>query len=157
MSVRPSVWMSSLRSQHVTRTGAINWTAGVTFRHPGGRLAITGFAEAPIVGGTTVRKTTARLAAAGALTVAALGATSGAAFASNYAPATPTPSVSDVVTPSASPTTSRSTTPAAVADTGDELAYTGADVLPWAAAGTVLVLGGAGMVVASRRKPGRSH
>jgi hypothetical protein len=122
----------------------------------------------------TVRKTTARLAAAGALTVAALGATGGAAFASNYAPATPTPSVSDVVTPSASPTTggstpsgsstpsvssttSRTSTPGAVADSGDELAYTGADVLPWAAAGTVLVLGGAAMVVAGRRKTGRQH
>lgn len=110
-----------------------------------------------------MRKTTARLAAAGVLTVAALGATSGAAFADNYAPATPTPTVSDVVTPSASPTTggsttpSRSTTPAAVGNSNDELAYTGADVLPWAAAGTVLVLGGAAMVVASRRKPGRSH
>jgi hypothetical protein len=122
-----------------------------------------------------VRKTTARLAAAGVLTVAALGATSGAAFADNYAPSTPTPSVSDVVTPSASPTTggstpsastpsgsvssttSRTTTPAAVAGDSDELAYTGADVLPWAAAGTVLVLGGAAMVVAARRKPGRSH
>jgi hypothetical protein len=113
-----------------------------------------------------VRKTTARLAAAGVLTVAALGATSGAAFADNYAPSTPTPTVSDVVTPSASPTTggstpssssSRTTTPAAVGDSNDELAYTGADVLPWAAAGTVLVLGGTAMVVASRRKPGRSH
>lgn len=131
-----------------------------------------------------MRKTTARLAAAGALTVAALGATGGAAFADNYAPATPTPSVSDVVTPSASPTTggstpsasvspsvsptvsgvatttsrtSRTSTPGAVADSGDELAYTGADVLPWAAAGTVLVLGGTAMVVASRRKAGRSH
>ncbi|WP_432561081.1 hypothetical protein [Kineococcus sp. SYSU DK003] len=114
-------------------------------------------------------RTTARLAAAGALTVAVLGATSGAAFADTYAPSTPTPSVSDVVTPSASPTTggstpsasvadtADSTTPAAVGDSGDELAYTGADVLPWAAAGTVLVLGGAAMVVASRRKPGRSH
>lgn len=125
----------------------------------------------------TVRKTTARLAAAGALTVAVIGSTGGAAFAGNYAPATPTPSVSDVVTPSASPTTggstpsasvspsvsgvattpSRTSTPGAVADSGDELAYTGADVLPWAAAGTVLVLGGAAMVVAGRRKPGRSH
>lgn len=122
-----------------------------------------------------MRKTTARLAAAGALTVAALGATGGAAFADDYAPATPTPSVSDVVTPSASPTTggstpssstpagsvsstsSRTSTPGAVADSGDELAYTGADVLPWAAAGTVLVLGGGAMVVASRRKSGRQH
>lgn len=112
-----------------------------------------------------MRKTTARLAAAGALTVAVLGSTGGAAFADNYAPATPTPTVSDVVTPSASPTTGGSTpsstsstsTPGAVADSSDELAYTGADVLPWAAAGTVLVLGGAAMVVASRRKAGRQH
>lgn len=108
-----------------------------------------------------MRKTTARLAAAGALTVAVLGSGAGAAFADNYAPATPTPSVSDVVTPSASPTTGGSTpsssTPGAVADSGDELAYTGADVLPWAAAGTVLVLGGTAMVVASRRKSGRQH
>ncbi len=114
-----------------------------------------------------MRKTTVRLAAAGALTVAALGATSGAALASTgYVPNTPTPTVSDVVTPSASPTTggstpgasvSRTTTPAAVGGSNDELAYTGADVLPWAAAGTVLVLGGAAMVIAGRRKPGRSH
>ncbi|MEZ0490970.1 hypothetical protein AB2L28_01810 [Kineococcus sp. TBRC 1896] len=114
-----------------------------------------------------MRKTTARLAAAGALTVAALGATSGAALAGTaYVPSTPTPTVSDSVTPSASPTTggstpgvsvSRTTTPAAVGGSNDELAYTGADVLPWAAAGTVLVLGGAAMVVAGRRKPGRSH
>jgi hypothetical protein len=110
-----------------------------------------------------VRKTTARLATAGALTVAVLGTGAGAAFASDYAPSTPTPSVSDVVTPSASPTTggstpsSSSTTPAAVGDSSDELAYTGAEVLPWAAAGTVLVLGGAAMVVASRRKTGRQH
>ncbi len=137
----------------------------MTFRHPGGRLAITGFAGALEVGGTTVRKTTARLAAAGALTVAALGVTSGAAFAgTSYAPSTPTPSVSDVVTPSASPTTggstpssTRSTTPAAVGGSSDELAYTGAEVLPWAAAGTVLVLGGAAMVVAGRRTARRTH
>ena len=52
---------------------------------------------------------------------------------------------------------SRTTTPAAVGGSNDKLAYTGADVLPWAAAGTVLVLGGAAMVIAGRRKPGRSH
>ncbi|NAZ75173.1 hypothetical protein GTQ99_07010 [Kineococcus sp. T13] len=114
-----------------------------------------------------MRKTTVRLAAAGALTVAALGTGIGAAAAETaYAPATPTPST-PAVTPSVSPSTGgsgtpssstpRTSTPGAVAGSSDELAYTGADVLPWAAAGTVLVLGGTAMVVAARRKPGRSH
>ncbi|WP_369056391.1 MULTISPECIES: hypothetical protein [Kineococcus] len=105
-----------------------------------------------------MRKTTARLAAAGALSLAALAGTAGAASAdvTDYAPATPTPSVSQTVTPSVAPSTG-GTTPGAVASSGDELAYTGADVLPWAAAGSVLVLGGAAMVVAGRRKPARQH
>lgn len=138
----------------------IRWTKGVTVRHPGVRLAITVFRGDVDVGGTTVSKTTVRLAAAGALAVAALAGTAGAAQASttDYAPTTPTPTVSDVVTPSVSPTTGGSTvTPGAVGSSSDELAYTGADVAPWAAAGTVLVLGGVAMVVAGRRKPARQH
>ena len=108
-------------------------------------------------------KTTVRLAAAGALAIAGLAGGAAAASAStDYAPATPTPTVSDVVTPAVSPTTggsvgSSSATPGAVGAGNDELAYTGADVLPWAAAGTVLVLGGAAMVVAGRRKGSRQH
>jgi len=117
-------------------------------------------------------KTTVRLAAAGALAIAGLAGGAAAASAStDYAPATPTPTVSDVVTPAVSPTTgggesatvsstvgSRSSaTPGAVGAGSGELAYTGADVLPWAAAGTVLVLGGAAMVVAGRRKGARQH
>ncbi|NAZ83255.1 hypothetical protein GTR02_15655 [Kineococcus sp. R8] len=112
-------------------------------------------------------KTTLRLAAAGVLAFAGL--TAGAAAASagtGYAPATPTPTVSDVVTPAVSPTTGGSTpgvsssssaTPGAVGASSDELAYTGADVAPWAAAGTVLVLGGTAMVLAGRRKGTRQH
>ena len=109
-------------------------------------------------------KTTVRLAAAGVLAIAGLTAGAAAASAStDYAPATPTPTVSDVVTPAVSPTTgggstpSSSVTPGAVGASSDELAYTGADVLPWAAAGTVLVLGGTAMVVAGRRKGSRQH
>jgi len=115
-------------------------------------------------------KTTVRLAAAGALAIAGLAGGAAAASAStDYAPATPTPTVSDVVTPAVSPTTgggggssatvgsTSSSTPGAVGASNDELAYTGADVLPWAAAGTVLVLGGAAMVVAGRRKGARQH
>ncbi|NIZ93281.1 hypothetical protein [Kineococcus rubinsiae] len=107
-------------------------------------------------------KNTVRLAAAGALAIAGLAGGAAAASAStDYAPATPTPTVSDVVTPAVSPTTggggSSSATPGAVGASGDELAYTGADVAPWAAAGTVLVLGGAAMVVAGRRKGARQH
>jgi len=112
-------------------------------------------------------KTTVRLAAAGALAIAGLAGGAAAASAStDYAPATPTPTVSDVVTPAVSPTTgggsgsvgsTSSATPGAVGAGSGELAYTGADVLPWAAAGTVLVLGGAAMVVAGRRKGARQH
>jgi hypothetical protein len=120
-------------------------------------------------------KTTVRLAAAGVLAIAGLAGGAAAASAStDYAPATPTPTVSDVVTPAVSPTTggggggesatvsstvgsSSSATPGAVGASSGELAYTGADVLPWAAAGTVLVLGGAAMVVAGRRKGARQH
>ncbi|WP_345712676.1 hypothetical protein [Kineococcus glutinatus] len=80
------------------------------------------------------------------------------ASAVDYAPSTPTPSASTLPP---SPAPSVSTTPprtaAAVASSGEELAYTGADVLPWATAGAVLVAGGAALVVAGRRRPAREH
>ncbi|WP_432505532.1 hypothetical protein [Kineococcus arenarius] len=115
-----------------------------------------------------------RLVAGGGLAIAALTGTATLASAStDYAPSTPTPSVSTPVppepsappqgeTPSTSPAapgaTGDSDTPAqAVESSGDELAYTGADVLPWAAAGAVLVLGGTAMVVASKRSASRQH
>ena len=43
--------------------------------------------------------------------------------------------------------------PKAAVDTGDQLAYTGSDALIGAAAGALLILGGAGAVMASRRRP----
>ena len=125
-------------------------------------------------GGTTVRvaTATARLLAVGALsTVAVVGPALASNAATDYAPSTPTPSASVVpppaptpsatvstpATPSATATSRRTQTPAAVAAASEELAYTGTDVLPWATAGAVLVAGGAALVVAGRRRPGREH
>ncbi|MFB9375707.1 hypothetical protein ACFFKU_17675 [Kineococcus gynurae] len=103
-----------------------------------------------------MRKTSVRLAAAGALSVAALSVGAGSALAAtDYAPVTPVPSVTDDVTPGVSPTTGGST-PSAVAGSGGELAYTGADVLPWALGGGVLLAGGAALVLAGR-KTARQH
>ncbi|WP_337060050.1 hypothetical protein [Kineococcus sp. G2] len=123
-------------------------------------------------------KNAVRLVAGGGLAIAALTGTATLASAStDYAPSTPTPTVTTPVTPEPSappqgetprgetpsgetPSTGqeRPTSPARALDSsGDELAYTGADVLPWAAAGSVLVLGGTAMVVASKRSARRQH
>ncbi|NAZ87054.1 hypothetical protein [Kineococcus indalonis] len=127
-------------------------------------------------------RNTVRLIAGGGLAIAALtGPATLASAATDYAPAPPTPTVTTPVPPvptappepeESTPPTTTTTTPAttpegdepsrtaparAVDSSDDELAYTGADVLPWAAAGTVLVLGGAAMVVASKRRTGRQH
>ncbi|MCI2238412.1 hypothetical protein MO973_17755 [Paenibacillus sp. TRM 82003] len=110
-----------------------------------------------------------------------------ASASNDYAPSTPPPTVTTPVPPEPSappqgetpqgetpqgetprgetprgetPSTDqeRPTAPArAIDSSGDELAYTGADVLPWAAAGSVLVLGGTAMVVASKRSARRQH
>ncbi|WP_432491929.1 hypothetical protein [Kineococcus gypseus] len=102
-----------------------------------------------------MRTTVARLLAAGVLSTAAVAGTAASASATNgYEPTAPQPSVSSV--PPA-PSRGVSAGASAASSTGAELAYTGTDVLPWAAAGTALVLGGAGLVVAARRKPARSH
>ncbi|GAB7190198.1 hypothetical protein NUM3379_09040 [Kineococcus sp. NUM-3379] len=141
----------------------------MTVRHPEPAWKI----QVKIRGDFTVRITTAtaRLAAVGALSTAAF--VGPALAASAYAPPTPTPSASVVPTPSATPSVSespgatpgatttptarRTQTPAAVAAAGEQLAYTGTDVLPWATAGAVLVAGGAALVVAGRRRPAREH
>lgn len=133
------------------------------------------------------RNTVRMLAGGGLAIAALTGSATLAAAATDYAPAPPTPTVTTPVPPvpstppqpqvTTTPPTAPTTTPALVPDAsepsrttttapararavesaGDELAYTGADVLPWAAAGTVLVLGGAAMVVASKRRTGRQH
>ena len=60
-----------------------------------------------------------------------------------------------VVTPEANRPGVKNAAPAPQApagDTGDQLAYTGSDALIGAAAGALLILGGAGAVAASRRR-----
>ena len=122
-------------------------------RHPEARLEDPGLD----LGGTTVRVATAsaRLLAVGALSTAAVLGPVAGAFAADYAPTPPTPSASTV--PPATATPRASVTPVAAAAATEELAYTGADVLPWATAGAVLVAGGAALVVAGRRRPAREH
>lgn len=82
----------------------------------------------------------------------ALGSAS-AAQAVNYPPADVLPNDKSapvrVVSPEANRTTVKSTTATV---RSDELAYTGSDALIGAAAGSLLILGGAGAVLASRRR-----
>lgn len=112
--------------------------------------------------------------AAAALAAGAVAGVSAPAFADPaYPPSTPSPTVTEVVpaqttTPAAAVLGTRVTAPqsaeaarsAEVAVLGVKVAAlprTGGELLTWSVVGGVLIAGGAGAVVAARRRPDSSH
>jgi LPXTG-motif cell wall-anchored protein len=97
-----------------------------------------------------VRRSLAASVLAGGLLVAA----PALAFADDYAPTTPSPTVSAVkhstAKPSHTPKVEAAVSPRA-------LPRTGTDVAVWGITGAALVFGGSALVVASRKRSSASH
>ena len=93
--------------------------------------------------------------AVAALLLAAMTALAGPAAATpTYPPSTPSATQTQVVPPSPSSSVLGVSVTRRVSDS---LPRTGSELAVWGAVGALLVAGGAGVVVAARRRPTRSH